>query len=843
MPGPLQNIRVLDLTEEIVGPYATKLLADYGADVVKIEKPAGDSARQLGPFKGGDRHPDKSGTFFYFNTNKRSVVLDLKTPSGVDGFWQLVDWADIIVEGFEPGAMESLGLSWEAIKARRGDISLVSVSNFGANSPYRHYRGSELVLYGFAGEMHSTGRLEREPVKMYGTSALVQSGSVLSTAILGALFATQAKGVGQHVDFSVADSHLVGVDRRHATVIGHQYSGRKTLRPPMEEPRVGILSGLYRCKDGWISIMGGGQRFKNIREFFGYPAWLDDKRWDDPLIQMDPAAIQEFNSHLTPWLNAHTKREVWEAGRRARFICGPLFTVDEVYSDTNFQQRGLWQSAETPALGQFRFPGRPFVMNKTPWEYRRPAPQLGEHTDEVLQAAGKREPLRPVRPSGSGQPLDGIRVLDLSGVWAGTFATLLLADLGAEVIKQENQFILQPNTRILPFVHLTKEMTSAGPSWVTGLPNNDPGERPWNYHPMFVSLYRNKKSFTLDIRQPEGLEILGRLVAEADVVLENSAVGTMEKLGVSYEWLKGIKENIIYLRAPGFGLTGEYKDARAFGSNLEEVLGHQLLRGYRGSEPAENSTIFAADYIAGSQIAFALMAAVWHRNQFGEGQFIEMSQAENATAMFAQAYMDFALNGELDEARGNRSIYAADGEVPCGAYPCKSPGSAEEGLDRWITINVMSDADWLRLRGVMGEPTWAISDDFLSTAGRLAKEDYIDEQLGHWTRGFEDYDLFHRLQAAGVAAAPILEASRVLSDPHVMARALFQEQTLEDDIGTYQYPAPIYQISGGGIRSAPVAMGQDNDYVYRELLGCDDEEIDRLTKAGHIADRFADQIP
>jgi len=843
MPGPLQNIRVLDLTEEIVGPYATKLLADYGADVVKIEKPAGDSARQLGPFKGGDRHPDKSGTFFYFNTNKRSVVLDLKTASGVDGFWHLVDWADIIVEGFEPGAMESLGLSWEAIKARRGDISLVSVSNFGANSPYRHYRGSELVLYGFAGEMHSTGRLEREPVKMYGTSALVQSGSVLSTAILGALFATQAKGVGQHVDFSVADSHLVGVDRRHATVIGHQYSGRKTLRPPMEEPRVGILSGLYRCKDGWISIMGGGQRFKNIREFFGYPAWLDDKRWDDPLIQMNPAAIQEFNSHLTPWLNAHTKREVWEAGRRARFICGPLFTVDEVYSDTNFQQRGLWQSAETPALGQFRFPGRPFVMNKTPWEYRRPAPQLGEHTDEVLQAAGKREPLRPVRPSGSGQPLDGIRVLDLSGVWAGTFATLLLADLGAEVIKQENQFILQPNTRILPFVHLTKEMTSAGPSWVTGLPNNDPGERPWNYHPMFVSLYRNKKSFTLDIRQPEGLEILGRLVAEADVVLENSAVGTMEKLGVSYEWLKGIKENIIYLRAPGFGLTGEYKDARAFGSNLEEVLGHQLLRGYRGSEPAENSTIFAADYIAGSQIAFALMAAVWHRNQFGEGQFIEMSQAENATAMFAQAYMDFALNGELDEARGNRSIYAADGEVPCGAYPCKSPGSAEEGLDRWITINVMSDADWLRLRGVMGEPTWAISDDFLSTAGRLAKEDYIDEQLGHWTRGFEDYDLFHRLQAAGVAAAPILEASRVLSDPHVMARALFQEQTLEDDIGTYQYPAPIYQISGGGIRSAPVAMGQDNDYVYRELLGCDDEEIDRLTKAGHIADRFADQIP
>ena len=843
MTGPLQDIRVLDLTEEIVGPYATKLLADYGADVVKVEKPEGDSARQLGPFKDGDRHPEKSGTFFYFNTNKRSVVLDLTASAGLNSFWDLVDWADIIVEGFQPGVMESLGISWDAIKARRSDISLVSVSYFGANSPYGNYRGSELVLYGFAGEMHSTGRLEREPVKMYGTSALVQSGSVLSTAVLGALFASQATGFGQHVDFSVADSHLLGVDRRHSTVIGHQYSGRKTLRPLTEEPRVGICSGLYQCKDGWISIMGGGPRFKNIREFFGYPEWLQDKRWDDPLTQMDPAAIEEFNSHLTPWLNQHTKREVWEAGRRARFICGPLFTVDEVYADTNFQERGLWQCAETSALGEFRFPGRPFLMSRTPWEYRRPAPELGEHTGEVLKAIGKRKPQKPARPTGSGLPLDGVRILDLSGVWAGTFSTLLLADLGAEVIKQENQFVLQPNTRILPFIHLTKEMTSVGPSWITGLPNNDPGERPWNYHPMFVSLYRNKKSFTLDIRQPEGLEILGQLVAKSDIVLENSAVGTMEKLGVSYEWLKAIKENIIYLRAPGFGLTGEYKDARAFGSNLEEVLGHQLLRGYRGSQPGENSTIFAADYIAGSQIAFALMSAIWHRNQSGEGQFIEMSQAENATAMFAQAYMAYALNGDVDKARGNRSIYAADGEVPCGAYPCKSAGSAADGLDRWITINVTSDEDWLRLRGVMDNPQWAMSDDLLTIDGRVAKEDYIDEQLSLWTCDFIDYDLFHLLQLAGVAAAPILEASRVLSDPHVVARKLFQDQTLEDDIGTYQYPAPIYQISGGGIRSAPVAMGQDNDYVYRELMGYGDDDIERLIKAGHIADRFADEIP
>ena len=163
------------------------------------------------------------------------------------------------------------------------------------------------------------------------------------------------------------------------------------------------------------------------------------------------------------------------------------------------------------------------------------------------------------------QPLEGIRILDLGGVWAGTFATVLLADLGAEVLKQENQFIWQPNTRAVPGPRIPKAMAQRGPGWVTGLPNSDPGERPWNYHPMFVSLYRNKRSFTLDIRQPEGKEILGRLAAMSDAVLENSAVGTMEKLGISYEWLREQRDDIIFLRAPGYGITGEYASARTNG--------------------------------------------------------------------------------------------------------------------------------------------------------------------------------------------------------------------------------------------------------------------------------------
>ncbi len=442
------------------------------------------------------------------------------------------------------------------------------------------------------------------------------------------------------------------------------------------------------------------------------------------------------------------------------------------------------------------------------------------------------------------QPLEGFRILDLGGVWAGTFSTVLLADLGAEVLKQENQFVWQPNTRAVPGPRIPKAMTQAGAGWVTGLPNSDPGEHPWNYHPMFVSLYRNKRSFTLDIRRPEGKEILGRLAAMSDAVLENSAVGTMEKLGISYEWLREQREDIIFLRAPGYGLTGDYASARTMGAHLEGTMGHQILRGYEGSEPNSNSGIFAADYIAATQIALAIMMAIWHRENTGKGQFIEMAQAENAAAMFAQAYMNYGLNGQVEHAIGNRSIYATDGHAPSGVYPCASLGSSETGDDPEIAITVTNNTTWEALRTVMGDPEWAQAPEFGTAAGRAAAQNFLDEKLAEWTASFEDEDLFARLQAAGIAAAPVLEASRALEDPHVLARNLYVPQELQDDIGVYQYPRPIYDFpaSEGGIRRPPVAFGQDNDYVYKDLLGISDEQYAQLEAEGHIATTFSETL-
>jgi crotonobetainyl-CoA:carnitine CoA-transferase CaiB-like acyl-CoA transferase len=236
------------------------------------------------------------------------------------------------------------------------------------------------------------------------------------------------------------------------------------------------------------------------------------------------------------------------------------------------------------------------------------------------------------------------------------------------------------------------------------------------------------------------------------------------------------------------------------------------------------------------------MMAVWHRDKTGEGQLVEIGQAENASAMLAQAFMEYALNGTTPERRGNRSLYDF---APTGVYPCRSIGSAEDNGDRWISISIMSDRQWRSLCEVMGNPAWATNPALATQAGRLAAHDEIDARLAEWTIGFDDYELFHKLQAAGIAAAPVLESSRVFDDAHAQARGLYQPQMLFDGAGPFRFNTPFIRLSETptGVRQPPVALGEHNDYVYRELLGVDDAEFDRLVAAGHIAQDFDATIP
>ncbi len=382
----LDNVRILDLTHHIAGPYATRLFADFGADVIKIEQPGGDIARQLGPFKGDVPHPEKSGTFFYLNCNKRSVVLDLKTGEGREALGALALTADLVVESFAPGKLDGLGLGYGFFHALKPDLPVVSLTNFGQTGPYRDFKLTDLTLYAFAGEMYSMGETDREPIKMAGTAALFESGAAAAVGIMGALFASKRFSVGQHVDVSLAETHFGGVDRRHATAIAFQFSGRKTIR--LGSHGGGMPHGIYPCADGYVDFTNAGLRPNRVAEMLNHAAWLDDPRFSDPVQRMNPDVIEEWNGHFIGWCIERTKREIWEEARRAKVMCGPMFTMEDLFTDDAFRNRGFWASTQHSELGDVTLPGRPFIMQKGGWELRRAAPLLGQHTVEVLTEAG-----------------------------------------------------------------------------------------------------------------------------------------------------------------------------------------------------------------------------------------------------------------------------------------------------------------------------------------------------------------------------------------------------------------------------------------------------------------------
>ena len=384
--GPLDGVIVLDLTEHIAGPYCTKLFADFGADVIKIEPPGGDPSRSVGPWYQGIAGPERSGTFFYFNTNKRSLALDIEHPEAESILTRLMERADIVIESHAAGRLDSLGFGWERVASLRDDLPMVSITPFGQESPYRDYRISDLVLYGFAGEMYSIGVQDREPVKMFGTASLVECGAAAASGAMAALTAAELQGMGQHVDFSMADAQFNGVDRRHAATIGFEFAGRRSLRAP--GPAAGMLAGVYPCADGYVEFSGAAIRIPRLNEMLGRPEWLQDEKWWQPGIGLIPDLVDEFNGLFLPWALERTKREIWEAAREAKVLCGPLFSVDELFEDSHFSDRGFWSTVEHAELGEVRIPGRPLIMPKSPWTMRRPPPMLGQHTDEVLNECG-----------------------------------------------------------------------------------------------------------------------------------------------------------------------------------------------------------------------------------------------------------------------------------------------------------------------------------------------------------------------------------------------------------------------------------------------------------------------
>ncbi len=385
MDQALSDVSVLDLTHRVAGPACTKFLADYGADVVKVEPPWGDPARNMAPFQHDRPALDTSGLFLHLNTNKRGIVLDLKTAPGKRLLKELVADADILVESSRPGVMERLGLDYGTLRNINPSLIMTSISNFGQTGPYRDFLASDMVLNAMGGPMHCTGNLGDYPLRLPGETTQFQAGYSAAAVTMMAFHGSRRHGIGQHIDCSIHETQAADVDRRLTGLTSYQYNGESMAKTEPASRSTGYPCGLFPCADGFVHLWGGLQYFPNSAAMIGMPELAEEPRFNSRQGQFDSEAREDFMVHFYSWVVDKTRREFLEAARGARILSGALFTLQDVTEDPHFVSRGYFQEVCHSATGPVKYPGPPFKMMETPSGDWRPAPMLGQHTSEVLR--------------------------------------------------------------------------------------------------------------------------------------------------------------------------------------------------------------------------------------------------------------------------------------------------------------------------------------------------------------------------------------------------------------------------------------------------------------------------
>ncbi|MDA0351943.1 MAG: CoA transferase [Chloroflexi bacterium] len=430
-------------------------------------------------------------------------------------------------------------------------------------------------------------------------------------------------------------------------------------------------------------------------------------------------------------------------------------------------------------------------------------------------------------------PLEGVRVAAVTVVWAGPHVTQLLAEWGAEVIRVEPMNRVQPYSRLsLQRQSPEVQLLSAKAGVTFSLtPDLDPGLDPWNRGSAFNAHARNKRSMTCDITSPEGHEAFLRLIAECDVLVENNVPETIERAHITYEELRAVNPNLIMLRMPAFGLDGPYKNFRGFGTHVEGMIGHHHLRSYEDLGPEYTGDAFTADAIAGILGAFAVTAALRHRDRTGQGQQIEMPLAEAFLPVLGEWILDYTYNGRVAPAQGNRHATHA----PHGIYP-------SSGDDQWIAIDVFNDEEFTALNAVL-KTTLHEDERFATNAARLEHRRALDVAIAEHTAPWDKFELFHALQAQGVIAGPVMDELDALASAQLEARGWFEEVT-QPGVGTHRHPGILFRMAGtpNYIRRPPPNLGQDNEDIYLNLLGYTREEYEALIAKGLVGTTYSDEL-
>lgn len=393
LPQALGTMKVLDLTHYVAGPFCTKLLADYGAEVIKVERPGqGDPGRRLGPFPEDKPPPDSSGLFSYLNGNKLGVTLDLKHAAGIGICKELVRWADVVVESFKPGVMAGYGLSHSQLSDTHPGVIVTSLSSFGQSGPYRDYKASEIIQYAIGGPMLFTGTSDREPLKLGGRVGMIFAGQEAAMATLMAFYREMGgDGDGEHVDLSIMETQAGSIDRQTALLVNYQYTGNRYSRPDASEA---YLGGVYPALDGYLDVQVI-ERFPQLLAAMGQPDTITESEAVELAIFLDKwenadgnplesgELIKELGVLLEKWVRARPMGPAWAQFQRHGTLSASFNDSAGVHADPSFSLRGLWTKVEGAESGLRRLPGRISILERTPWQARRPAPGLGEHNSDI----------------------------------------------------------------------------------------------------------------------------------------------------------------------------------------------------------------------------------------------------------------------------------------------------------------------------------------------------------------------------------------------------------------------------------------------------------------------------